>query len=78
VLQAGLLSCQATYHYNSQSVLSFCFCLAGCVSAKFYFSLRGQIFCFFKGWKKHTLLQALVCVRACAACKCVCFAMAIP
>ena len=41
--------------------------------AKFYFSLMGRFFIFYQGRGKHTLLQALVCVRAYIACKCVCF-----
>jgi hypothetical protein len=51
VLPTGLLSFQATYLLNIQSVLPFRFCLSGCAFAKLYFF--GKVFfVFFGGGKK--------------------------
>ena len=50
------------------------------VSCVFFIFLKGRKFFkinFIWVREKHTLLQALVCVVACVACKCVCFCVSV-
>jgi len=73
MLQAGLLSCQATYLYYYKSILSFCFCLSGCVSAKFYFLEREDFLFFSPGGQSKLFCKLWFVSWHSAVCKCACF-----